>query len=50
MLAGWCSVFHQSTENLMMGILMAPTSPRIAAARPARPSSSIACHSAIKPR
>src|SRR5665811_469778 len=22
-LAGWCKVFHQSTENLMMGMLMA---------------------------
>ena len=34
-LAGWCSVFHQSTENLMIGRLMAPTSVRIAAARAA---------------
>ena len=25
MLAGWCSVFHQSTENLMIGILTTPT-------------------------
>ena len=24
--AGWCSVFHQSTENLMIGMLMKPTS------------------------
>ena len=31
--AGWCSVFHQSTENLMIGRLIAPTSVRIAAAR-----------------
>ncbi len=22
MLAGWCSVFHQSTENLMIGMLI----------------------------
>ena len=22
--AGWCKVFHQSTENLIIGILMAP--------------------------
>ena len=31
--AGWCSVFHQSTENLMIGMLMKPTSVMIAAAR-----------------
>ena len=34
--AGWCSVFHQSTENLMIGKLMAPTSVSTAAARAAR--------------
>src|SRR5262249_30173817 len=33
--AGWCSVFHQSTENLMIGILIAPTSVKTAAARAA---------------
>ena len=22
--AGWCKVFHQSTENLIIGILMTP--------------------------
>src|SRR5262245_49219707 len=38
--AGWCSVFHQSTENLMIGRLTAPTSERIAAARAPRPGSS----------
>ena len=48
--AGWCSVFHQSTENLMMGRLTAPTSVRIAAARPARAGSSMVRHSAIRPR
>jgi len=35
--AGWCSVFHQSTENLIIGRLTAPTSDRIAAARAPRP-------------
>src|SRR5262249_44601938 len=35
--AGWCSVFHQSTENLMIGRLTAPTRDRIAAARASRP-------------
>jgi hypothetical protein len=25
MLAGWCKVFHHSTENLMIGILARPT-------------------------
>ena len=29
--AGWCSVFHQSTENLMIGMLMKPTSVMMAA-------------------
>src|SRR3954463_8334772 len=48
--AGWCSVFHQSTENLMMGRLMAPTSVSTAAARAAREGSSTARHSAIRPR
>src|SRR5262245_27273566 len=38
--AGWCSVFHQSTENLMIGRLTAPTSDRIAAVRAPRPGSS----------
>ena len=31
--AGWCSVFHQSTLNLMIGRLTTPTSARIAPAR-----------------
>jgi hypothetical protein len=47
--AGWCSVFHQSTENLMIGRLMAPTSVRIAAARAAREGSSTVRHSAMTP-
>src|SRR5262249_33447856 len=34
--APWCSVFHQSTENLMIGRSIAPTSVRIATARAAR--------------
>ena len=28
-LAGWCSVFHHSTENLMIGTLTKPTRARI---------------------
>ena len=48
--AGWCSVFHHSTENLMIGRSTAPTSVRIAAARAARPGSSMERHSAINPR
>src|SRR5258706_15974827 len=47
---GWCSVFHQSTENLIMGMLIAPTSVSIAAARAACVGSSIVRHSAITPR
>ena len=34
--AGWCRVFHQSTENLMIGRLTEPTRQRIAAARAPR--------------
>ena len=30
-LAGWCNVFHQSTENLIIGRLTIPTIARIAA-------------------
>ena len=41
-LAGWCSVFHHSTEYLMIGKLMEPTRVTMAAARAARPLSSIA--------
>ena len=48
--AGWCSVFHQSTENLMIGMLMKPTRVRTAAARAARPGSSSARVSAMMPR
>ena len=40
MLAGWWSVFHQSTENLMMGTLTKPASARMAAARAPRVGSS----------
>ena len=32
-LAGWCSVCHQSTENLTIGKLIHPTSARMAAGR-----------------
>ena len=45
--AGWCRVFHQSTENLTIGRLIRPTRPRMAAARAARDSSSIALRRAI---
>ena len=48
--AGWCSVFHQSTENLMIGTLIAPTSVSTATARAARAGSSIVRQSAITPR
>src|SRR5690606_7748884 len=48
--AGWCSVFHQSTENLMIGMLTKPTSVTIAAARALRPGSSSARVSAMMPR
>ena len=37
MLSPWCSVFHQSTENLMIGRLTEPTSVRIAAIRAGPP-------------
>ena len=47
--AGWWSVFHQSTENLMIGMLIAPTSVMIAAARAERAGSSSARVSAISP-
>ena len=29
-LAGWCRVFHQSTENFMMGTFTNPTKAKIA--------------------
>jgi hypothetical protein len=48
--AGWCSVFHQSTENLMIGMLMKPTSVTIAAALAERVGSSSARVSAMMPR
>src|SRR6266511_2290554 len=48
--AGWCSVFHQSTENLMIGILIAPTSVSTAAARAACVGSSMVRHNASMPR
>jgi hypothetical protein len=43
-------VFHQSTENLMMGRFIAPTSVSTAVARAARVGSSIARQSAMTPR
>ena len=33
MLGGWCRLFHHTTERLMIGTLIAPTSPKIAATR-----------------
>src|SRR5262249_53978564 len=48
--APWCSVFHQSTENLMIGRSIAPTSVTIATARAAREASSTVRHSAMTPR
>src|SRR5258707_14442437 len=48
--AGWCSFAHQSTESLMIGRLIAPTSVRMATIRPARDGSSTVCHSAMTPR
>ena len=34
-LAGWCSVFHQSTENFTIGTLTKPTTAKIDVARAA---------------
>src|SRR5690348_12666231 len=48
--AGWCKVFHQSTENLMIGRLSAPTSVKTAAAREPRFGSSAVQYSAMTPR
>src|SRR5262249_40031888 len=48
--APWCSVFHQSTENLMIGRSMAPTMVRIAIARAAREGSSTVRQSASTAR
>src|SRR3954467_13423718 len=48
--AGWCSVFHQSTENLMIGRLSAPTSVRMAEGRAAPVGAAHARHSALTPR
>src|SRR5690606_15373010 len=49
-LAGWCRVDHQSTENLMMGTLTAPTRVKTAMTRAARSWSSKARQSAMMPR
>ena len=48
--AGWCSVFHQSTENLITGRLIRPTMARTAAERWPRARSSKAPSSAMWPR
>jgi len=46
-LSPWCKVCHQSTENLMIGMLTKPTTARIAAARAPRVGSSNAFASAM---
>ena len=50
MLAGWCSVFHQSTENFMMGTFMKPTKAKIAPIRDPLSGSSNPFTSAMYPR
>ena len=50
MLAGWCNVFHQSTENLMIGMFIKPIKARTAAALAPRSWESKACVSQICPR
>ena len=44
---GWWSEFHQTTLRLMIGMLIAPTSPKIAAIRLEAPSRAKALVSAI---
>src|SRR5215212_3498554 len=46
----WWRVFHHSTENLMIGMLTAPTRTRMAQARAARPGSSMVRQSEMTPR
>ena len=46
-LCPWCSVFHHFTEKWMIGMLTAPTSPKIAARRPSGPRSCSAAASAM---
>src|SRR5690554_1952064 len=48
--AGWCNVFHQSTEYLMMGILTTPTIAKIAQALAALSRLVMACPKAIIPK
>src|SRR5690554_4672580 len=48
--AGWCNVFHQSTEYLMMGILTTPTIAKIAQALAALSRLLMACPKAIMPK
>ena len=48
--AGWCRVFHQSTENLMTGRLTTPIRVRIDTARAARAGSSMVRHKARMPQ
>ena len=45
----WCKVFHQSTENLMMGRLMEPTIATRPAIRAARRLSGVPAQTAIYP-
>ena len=46
-LGGWWSEFHHTTERLMIGMLTAPTSPKIAGSLADAPSRSTAWLSAI---
>ncbi len=48
--AGWWSVDHQFTENLMIGRFTAPTRVRIATVRAARFGSSTVRHKAMMPQ
>jgi hypothetical protein len=47
MLGGWCSEFHHTTLRLMIGILTAPSRPKMAGIRALTPSRSAAWASAI---
>src|SRR6185503_2647008 len=49
MLSPWCRVFHHTTEKRMIGILIAPTRPKMAVIRPSPPFSFSADARAMKP-
>src|SRR5512145_3404100 len=46
--AGWCRVSHQSTEYLMIGMLITPTMASTAQARPAVSGRGTACRNAYR--